>query len=341
MKNPGLEEEVNQDRYYGNNIYIPKFFEEKITEGATNQTDGMISRFGGKKKIKIKKRKIKKRNNKNDECPNITPEINGDDVNEKEVKALELHTNRPQKLILNSRDTIESKGSEKEFENRKSNRLTNGKNLTSFGRNLSSGKNLTYLNDQILQQPSRMNLRRQTMNARRGSIYDIGLEKPQDLQKSQKVVKKIPRMKKIMSKLFTNSVCICCNSRSKDAKLLEEIKKSFYSQLDVFYYLKIIQTLRLMNYVILEDDESYLLSPLCKPTISFGEDNDMFHFVTETGKRKDNDSESNSSNDEDIYAERTDKFWVKFAELMKKNDKTITENKIYQLLCADINNLIS
>ena len=124
-----------------------------------------------------------------------------------------------------------------------------------------------------------------------------------------------------MSKIYNIFPCI---DLSKESKIINELEEKFNDQLDVFNYLKYLQTIKIMNYLMLNEEENYFFKFSIKPVID-EENLDLYNFVI--------NEEKNGNN-------KLDEFWCKFQNLLMKRDKTVIEEKLCKLICTNINNII-
>ncbi len=217
------------------------------------------------------------------------------------------------------------------FENPNKNNICNDnfaqgeKNLI----NVMDKKNFSVINSEFQERKTKIIKRKR--NSVSYKYYNNFTQSFNDLNKDMKVFRQVPKIKKVMSQLLTNSICICCHSNNEESKILEEINDNFYEQFDVFNYLKINQRIKLINYLLLNEDQRFFLETLAKPTLNIKKGDDLYHLLTNNEKEKLKEDEN----------EQTNKFWNKFIDLENKPDKTEEENKLYYLICAYIISIIN
>ena len=138
--------------------------------------------------------------------------------------------------------------------------------------------------------------------------------------------KKTKQINGIKGKIFINKMSniFPCINLSKESKILFDMEEIFNDQLDVFNYLKYLQKVKIMSYLMLNEEENYFFKFSSNPAI-VEETPNLYDFVIDEEKRE---------NDE------LDEFWNKFQKLLMKSDKTAIEEKLCKLICTNINNII-
>ena len=140
--------------------------------------------------------------------------------------------------------------------------------------------------------------------------------------------KDIPKIKKMINKLIWNSLCRifpCSKRNDMESKIIGLLTLSFYEQLDIYNYLRHLQTIKIVSYITMHSNEYYFVQYLSNPNISLG-NRDFYQLTTE----KKNSSQSLKINN----------FWDSFQKLLNKKHKNGREKKICKLICSDINNIL-
>ena len=155
----------------------------------------------------------------------------------------------------------------------------------------------------------------------------VNIEKSLNGKDKNKEISHVQNIKGVIYKLFCNSFygIIPCFKLGKDSKVLYDIKESLYEQLDLFTYLKYIQTVKTLSYLSLNDDENYLFRFLTNKNLIL-ENIDIYKSVT---------------NDKDKNEIDLDEYWNKLKYLLTKNNKTPREMKLCNIICEDINDIIN
>lgn len=178
-------------------------------------------------------------------------------------------------------------------------------------------------------------------------LNDASLKRENDIHeyhlgRKLKIFKKSILFPQVMSKQFKNNLipfkysivelvfifllpCFQWKSLKKKNILLEKAKIKLYFQLDILTYLKNMQLLDLLNYVLLEKNENVILHFLSKPAISFANRDDIY------------DKLHNVNN---INKNEIDDFYSSVQTLLNKTDKTSIEKRICHLTNLELKELI-
>jgi hypothetical protein len=122
--------------------------------------------------------------------------------------------------------------------------------------------------------------------------------------------------------------CPCCAWRKlrKKKSLLQQGKEKFFLEVDILTYLRRMQQLELLNYVLLEPEETNMLYFLSKPSLSLANQIDIFH---------------NESLKYHVHVSKheIDDFTEYFMHLLNKNNKTKVEKRLLKIANIQLYNL--
>ena len=165
------------------------------------------------------------------------------------------------------------------------------------------------------------------------SIYNnpiLNLERKKAFNDISAIHQRLPKIKQIINKIFLNNICYifpCYKKADSEFEIIRKLTTKIYENLDIYNYLKHLQMVKIISYIILNSNEFYLLKYLSNNTIgSIGWGNEDFYHLSTDLRASFRNSRMNT-------------FWSIFEELLNKNHKTSREKKICSLICSDINNL--
>ena len=122
--------------------------------------------------------------------------------------------------------------------------------------------------------------------------------------------------------------CPCCAWRKlrKKNALLHKGKEKFFLEVDILSYLRRMQQLELLNYVLLEPEESNMLYFLSKPSLSLANQIEIFHNII-------------LKNHVNVSKSEIDDFAEYFMHLMNKKNKTKVEKRLFKIANVQLYNL--
>ena len=123
-------------------------------------------------------------------------------------------------------------------------------------------------------------------------------------------------------------ICPCCAWRKlrKKKSLLQQGKEKFFLEVDILTYLRRMQQLELLNYVLLEPEESNMIYFLSKPSLSLANQIDLYHNVL-------------LKYHVDVSKSEIDDFIEYFMYLINKKNKTIIEKRLLKIANVQLYNL--
>lgn len=126
--------------------------------------------------------------------------------------------------------------------------------------------------------------------------------------------------------LFIVSFCRRCSWKSLKGKniLLDKAREKLFLQLDILRFLKKMQLLELMNYVILEPYENVILQFLSKPSIALAQRKDVYDKIYTVN---------------DIASHEVSELCKAIKELVDKN-KSKREERLYQITKNEMETLV-
>ena len=145
----------------------------------------------------------------------------------------------------------------------------------------------------------------------------------------QKDKKEIMLTYSIIELLFV-FICPCLSWEKLRLKniLLDKGRKKLYFQLDILTFLKNMQLLELLNYVILEKHENLILKILSKPSISLVNRMDIYEQL-------------HMKYNVDITDKEMKEFYLCMRYLADKNNKTNQEERLFKIASVEMQNLLN
>ena len=126
---------------------------------------------------------------------------------------------------------------------------------------------------------------------------------------------------------FTCPCCMCKNLKKK-LNLSNKGKKNLFFQLDILTFIKNNQTLEILTYILLEPYQRTMLKFLSKPSISLVNKLNLMEQLTEEIYIDINDDDINE-------------FCTMFKYLQNSNSKNNIEQRLFQLVTLEMNNLLN
>lgn len=186
-------------------------------------------------------------------------------------------------------------------------------------------------------------------NVKRIQIISSSTRGGQYSLKSKNVVPKLPLVKKSLSprrrlalpkkgpitlqysiiELLFVFICPCCAWEKLRLKniLLAKARKKLYYQMDILTYLKNMQLLELLNYILLNSKEASILKVLAKPSISLVNRIDIYEQIHQRCNV-------------DLNEEETKEFISSMKYLYDKKNKTPQEERLYKIASIELQNLL-
>lgn len=124
--------------------------------------------------------------------------------------------------------------------------------------------------------------------------------------------------------IFVCPGCAWKKLRKKNLLLKKALSKLFF-QLDILNFLKNMQLIELLNYSLLEPNESMILHFLAKPSISLAQKKDIYETIR---------------NVNDIGSKEIDDLYIALKSLFEKKGKTQLQKRILKLAGMEMKALI-
>lgn len=124
-------------------------------------------------------------------------------------------------------------------------------------------------------------------------------------------------------------ICPCCAWEKLRLKniLLAKARKKLYYQMDILTYLKNMQLLELLNYILLNSQETAILKVLAKPSISLVNRIDIYEQIHQRCNV-------------DLNEEEMKEFISSMKYLYDKKNKTPQEERLYKIASIELQNLL-
>ena len=125
-------------------------------------------------------------------------------------------------------------------------------------------------------------------------------------------------------------VCPCCVWKKLRMKniLLAKARKKLYFQLDILTYLKNMQLLELLNFILLDPNENIILKVLSKPSISLVNRIDIY-------------DQLHLKYNVDINDEEMNQFYGAMKLLHDKKNRTSIEGRLFKIASIEMQNLFN
>ena len=125
-------------------------------------------------------------------------------------------------------------------------------------------------------------------------------------------------------------VCPCCAWKKLRMKniLLAKARKKLYFQLDILTYLKNMQLLELLNFILLDPKENIILKVLSKPSISLVNRIDIY-------------DQLHLKYNVDINDEEMNQFYGAMKLLHDKKNRTSIEGRLFKIASIEMQNLFN
>ena len=125
-------------------------------------------------------------------------------------------------------------------------------------------------------------------------------------------------------------VCPCCEWKKLRMKniLLAKARKKLYFQLDILTYLKNMQLLELLNFILLDPKENIILKVLSKPSISLVNRIDIY-------------DQLHLKYNVDINDEEMNQFYGAMKLLHDKKNRTSIEDRMFKIASIEMQNLFN
>ena len=125
-------------------------------------------------------------------------------------------------------------------------------------------------------------------------------------------------------------ICPCCAWKKLRMKniLLAKARKKLYFQLDILTYLKNMQLLELLNFILLDPKENIILKVLSKPSISLVNRIDIY-------------DQLHLKYNVDINDEEMNQFYGAMKLLHDKKNRTSIEDRMFKIASVEMQNLFN
>ena len=125
-------------------------------------------------------------------------------------------------------------------------------------------------------------------------------------------------------------ICPCCAWKKLRMKniLLAKARKKLYFQLDILTYLKNMQLLELLNFILLDPKENIILKVLSKPSISLVNRIDIYEQL-------------HLKYNVDINEEEMNQFYGAMKLLHDKKNRTSIEDRLFKIASVEMQNLFN
>ena len=123
------------------------------------------------------------------------------------------------------------------------------------------------------------------------------------------------------------SCCLCKNLKKKK-EIYDKSTEILFTKMDIIEYLKNMQTLNVLNKLILSKEERNILKFLAKPSINVNEEND-----DENNNKFDSIFTSNLNENE------IKEFWKNYDDLKNKSNKNDVESRLIEYTTNNLNKI--
>jgi len=122
------------------------------------------------------------------------------------------------------------------------------------------------------------------------------------------------------------SCCLCKNLKKKK-EIYDKSTEILFTKMDIIEYLKNMQTLNILNKLILSKEERNILKFLAKPSINVNEEND------------DENNKFDSIFTSNLNENEIKEFWKNYEDLKNKSNKNEVESRLIEFTTNNLNKI--